>query len=59
MEKGESFFTPADRIGQLTMRNLDIADTREKLRVYGEAGLLGNAGEGGLPLLGGEKPRKR
>ena len=44
MEKGEAFFTPADRIGQLTMRNLDIADTRDKLRVYGEAGLLGDAG---------------
>ena len=44
MEKGEEvFFTPPDRIGQLTMRNLDIADTRDKLRVYGEAGLLGEA----------------
>ena len=31
MEKGEAFFTPQDRIGQLTMRNLDIADTRDKL----------------------------
>ena len=31
MEKGESSFTPQDRIGQLTMRNLDIADTRDKL----------------------------
>src|SRR5262245_55896874 len=31
MEKGEAYFTPQDRIGQLTMRNLDIADTREKL----------------------------
>ena len=41
MEKVEdAAFTPADRIGQLTMRNLDIADTREKLQVYGEAGLL-------------------
>jgi argininosuccinate synthase len=60
MEKGdEVFFTPADRIGQLTMRNLDIADTREKLRVYGEAGLLGDAAGGGVPLLGGEKPNKR
>lgn len=28
MEKGEAFFTPQDRIGQLTMRNLDIVDTR-------------------------------
>src|SRR5262245_60463376 len=34
MEKGEAFFTPQDRIGQLTMRNLDIADTREKLLTY-------------------------
>src|SRR4051812_49320633 len=51
MEKGdEVYFTPGDRIGQLTMRNLDIADTRDKLRVYGEAGLLGEAG---VPLLGG------
>jgi argininosuccinate synthase len=53
MEKGEEvFFTPADRIGQLTMRNLDIADSRDKLRVYGEAGLLG---ESELPLLGEKK----
>jgi len=59
MEKGEEvFFTPADRIGQLTMRNLDIVDTRDKLRVYGEAGLLGD-GSTGVPLLGGEKPKKR
>ncbi|HSG77223.1 MAG TPA: argininosuccinate synthase [Burkholderiales bacterium] len=59
MEKGEAFFTPADRIGQLTMRNLDIADTRDKLRVYGEAGLLGESKDGGVPLLGPEKPGKR
>jgi argininosuccinate synthase len=59
MEKGEAFFTPADRIGQLTMRNLDIADTREKLRVYGEAGLLGEATGGGVPLLGPQKPAKK
>jgi len=53
MEKGEEvFFTPADRIGQLTMRNLDIADSRDKLRIYGEAGLLG---ESELPLLGEKK----
>jgi len=59
MEKGEAFFTPADRIGQLTMRNLDIADTREKLRIYGEAGLLGSGAKGGIPLLaraGAKKP---
>jgi argininosuccinate synthase len=59
MEKGEAFFAPADRVGQLTMRNLDIADTRDKLRVYGEAGLLGDAAGGGVPLLDGEKPKKR
>jgi len=61
MEKGEEvFFTPADRIGQLTMRNLDIEDTRDKLRVYSESGLLGDTGKaGGVPLLGGEKPKKR
>jgi len=41
MEKGEGEFTPQDRIGQLTMRNLDITDTRDKLRVYTEAGVLG------------------
>ena len=59
MEKGEEvFFTPADRIGQLTMRNLDIADTRDKLRVYGEAGLLGDA-KGSVPLLGGDTPKKK
>jgi argininosuccinate synthase len=59
MEKGEKVhFTPADRIGQLTMRNLDIADTRDKLRVYGEAGLLGDAATGGVPLLGSVKPTK-
>src|SRR3954451_809606 len=59
MEKGEEqFFTPADRIGQLTMRNLDISDTRDKLRVYGEAGLLGDPGSGGLPLLGPEKKKR-
>ena len=40
MEKGEGMFTPQDRIGQLTMRNMDIADTREKLGVYADAGLL-------------------
>ncbi len=46
MEKVEdAAFTPADRIGQLTMRNLDIADTRAKLNLYGETGLL-SGGEG-------------
>ena len=40
MEKGDSTFTPADRIGQLQMRNLDIVDTRQKLASYARAGLL-------------------
>ena len=51
MEKGEGMFTPADRIGQLTMRNMDIADTREKLGVYTRVGLLGAGSDGGVPLL--------
>ena len=41
MEKVEDApFSPADRIGQLTMRNLDITDTRAKLGIYSESGLL-------------------
>ena len=40
MEKGDSMFTAVDRIGQLTMRNLDITDTRAKLGIYASAGLL-------------------
>jgi argininosuccinate synthase len=35
-------FGPEDRIGQLTMRNLDIADTRAKLEIYAEQGQLGD-----------------
>ena len=50
MEKGEGAFTPQDRIGQLTMRNLDITDSRDKLLAYAKTGLLGPKG-GGLPLL--------
>jgi argininosuccinate synthase len=52
MEKVEGAFTPLDRIGQLTMRNLDIIDTRDKLAIYTRAGLL-SLGEGdSLPRLG-------
>ncbi len=41
MEKVEDApFSPLDRIGQLTMRNLDITDTRGKLGVYTQTGLL-------------------
>jgi argininosuccinate synthase len=53
MEKGEVFFTPQDRIGQLTMRNLDIADTRDKLMTYAKTGLIAAAPESGLPRLKG------
>jgi argininosuccinate synthase len=51
MEKGESLFSPQDRIGQLTMRNLDILDTRDKLFVYTRAGLIAPSTDGGVPLL--------
>src|SRR5574337_97690 len=51
MEKGEGEFTPADRIGQLTMRNLDITDTRDKLVVYTKAGLLPGGGDSAIALL--------
>lgn len=45
MEKVEdAAFTPTDRIGQLTMRNLDITDTRQKLAIYSQSGLLGQTG---------------
>ena len=60
MEKGAGAFTPADRIGQLTMRDLDIADTRDKLAVYTQTGLLGSGSDGVIPLLsgpGGDGPR--
>ena len=40
MERSESAFGPLDRIGQLTMRNLDIADSRGKLDIYRNAGTL-------------------
>jgi argininosuccinate synthase len=36
----DAAFGPLDRIGQLTMRNLDIADTRQKLDVYRRVGSL-------------------
>jgi argininosuccinate synthase len=53
MEKGDTAFTPQDRIGQLTMRTLDISDTREKLELYAGRGLLGAGSVGGLPALRG------
>ena len=51
MEKGESMFTPQDRIGQLTMRNLDIVDTREKLFTYVKTGVLAPWSGTALPAL--------
>ena len=43
MERTEdAAFGPVDRIGQLTMRNLDIADTRSKLELYASQGQLGD-----------------
>jgi argininosuccinate synthase len=55
MEKGESVFSPADRIGQLTMRNLDITDTRDKLMTYTRIVLLSAGGGSALPRLTDEK----
>ncbi|MDD7543989.1 argininosuccinate synthase [Actinobacillus porcinus] len=53
MEKVEDApFDPVDRIGQLTMRNLDIVDTRNKLGVYSQAGLLVAGKDSVLPQLG-------
>jgi argininosuccinate synthase len=51
MEKGESMFSPQDRIGQLTMRNLDIVDTREKLLTYVRTGVLAASPGSTLPKL--------
>ena len=60
MERVEdAAFGPVDRIGQLTMRNLDIADTRAKLELYaaqgqlldGTARLVGQLDAGGAPAI--------
>ena len=56
MERTESAaFGPADRIGQLTMRNLDIADTRAKLELYAAQGQLGGADFELLKEIGNEE----
>lgn len=55
MEKGDSMFTPMDRIGQLTMRNLDITDTRAKLGIYTDAGLLSIGQGSAVPQLDNKK----
>ena len=52
MEKVENApFDPVDRIGQLTMRNLDITDTRDKLGIYSRTGLLATNKDSALPQL--------
>ena len=56
MEKGDSLFTAQDRIGQLTMRNLDIVDTRDKLSLYTGSGLLSVGKDHSPPSL--EPPKK-
>ena len=59
MEKVEdAAFTQLDRIGQLTMRNLDISDTRHKLGIYTRSGLLGSQSDGSIPLLTGNDEKK-
>ena len=55
MESGKGEFSPLDRIGQLTMRNLDITDSRDKLFIYSSAGLIGPGAFEGMRLLEGEK----
>jgi argininosuccinate synthase len=53
MEKVEDApFSPLDRIGQLTMRNLDISDTRAKLGIYAKSGLLSLGQDGEFMKLG-------
>ena len=51
MEKTASTFSPRDRIGQLTLRNLDIADTREKLKTYAQTGLINLSQGAEMPKL--------
>jgi len=58
MEKTESTFSPRDRIGQLTMRNLDITDTRAKLMTYAAAGLLTLSKGSEMPRLNSAKEKE-
>ncbi len=62
MERTETpAFAPADRIGQLTMRNLDIADSRSKLEQYARLGMIGSTQSlvGALPAGGAEEIASR
>jgi argininosuccinate synthase len=54
MEKGAATFTPQDRIGQLTMRNNDIADTRRKIALYAQGGLGALGDKSAIPQIGGD-----
>jgi argininosuccinate synthase len=62
MERTETpAFAPADRIGQLTMRNLDIADSRAKLELYAGLGMVGSPHGlvGAVPAGGAEEIASR
>ena len=54
----DAAFGPTDRIGQLTMRNLDIADTRAKLEMYTKQGQLGSGDFRLVAEIEGESGRK-
>lgn len=56
MESGQGEFGPLDRIGQLTMRNLDIADSRDKLGVYAKSGVLQIENGAAFGLIEAPKP---
>jgi argininosuccinate synthase len=43
MERGGEGFSAHDRIGQLSLRNLDIADTRGKIQIYRDAGIISDS----------------
>jgi argininosuccinate synthase len=58
MESGKGEFSPLDRIGQLTMRNLDISDSRDKLFIYTKTGLLPPSAFQGMGLLEAPKEEK-
>ncbi|MDN5762722.1 MAG: argininosuccinate synthase [Microlunatus sp.] len=49
----DAAFGPLERIGQLTMRNLDIADSRTRLELYAQQGIVGGAT---AELVGGLEP---
>ena len=54
MEKGAATFSPQDRIGQLTMRNNDIADTRRKIALYARGGLVSFGDKSAIPQIGSD-----